>query len=162
VATYFTIPSRRSVFSRHPLYLWLADYAIVTISPWERRRSVLGATGQLDETRDDFLCRVVEAAVASHEEVSRQLNEAFFAEDRGEIASAWHQKERRVARFGQLLDHQLELVRAVGVGNAKMRQVHKQLAGLARIAHYAARKLRESGYCRVCRQDEALGRRRGH
>jgi len=162
LVTYFTTPSRRGVFARHPLYLWLADYAIVTISPWAQRRSVLGATGELDQTRDDFVCQIVEAAVSSHEEVGRQLHEAFFVGNRGENPHAWHQKERRVALFGQLLDHQLEFLDAVGTRTAKMRRVREQLAGLVQIARFAERKLRESGHCRVCRYDDAIGRRRGH
>jgi hypothetical protein len=161
LVTYFTTPSRRGVFARQPLYLWLADYAIVTISPWAKRRSVLGATGELDQTRDDFICRIVEAAVRSHEEVGRQLNEAFFVRNRGENPHAWHQKERRVARFGQLLDHQLEFVGAVGTRNAKIRRLYEQLAGLVHVAGTAHRKLRESGDCRVCRHEGAIGRRRG-
>lgn len=162
LVTYFTTPSRRGVFARHPLYLWLSDYALVTISPWAQRRSVLGATEELDQTRDDFLCRIVEAAVSSHEEVGRQLHEAFFVGNRGENPHAWHLKERRVALFAQLLDHQLEFLGAVGTRTAKMRQVREQLAGLVQIAGFALRKLHESGYCRVCRHNDAIGRRRGH
>jgi hypothetical protein len=153
LVTHFTTPSRRRVFARHPLYLWLADYAIVTISPWAQRRSVLGATGERDQTRDDFLCRIVEAAVTSHAEVGRQLHEAFFVGNRGENPHAWHQKERRVDLFGRLLDHQLEFLGAVGTHTAKMRQLHEQLAGLLQIAGFAHRKLRESRHCPVCRHD---------
>lgn len=161
LVTYFTTPSRRRVFVRHPLYVWLADYAIVTISPWTQQRVVLGATGELDETRDDFLCRIVEATVSSHEEVGRQLNQAFFAGDRNDNPHAWHRKERQVARFEQLLDHQLEFLGAIGTTRTRMRQVREQLAGLLQIARFANRKLRESGYCQVCRHEGAIGRRRG-
>jgi hypothetical protein len=159
LATYFTIPSQRSVFARHPLFLWLADYAIVTVSPWAQQYSVVGATGELDQTRDEFLCRIVEAAVSSHEEVGRQLHEAFFVGNRAENPHAWHRKERRVALFEQLLDHQLEFLRAVGTAHPRIRQVHEQLAGLVQIARFANRKLRESAHCRVCRHDEVIGRR---
>jgi hypothetical protein len=160
LVTYFTTPSRRDIFARHPLCLWLAKHAIVTISPWARRLRVLGATGELDETRDDFLCRIVAEAVNSHEEVGRHISEAFLAPDRGESPHTWHQKERRLVLFGRLLDHQLDFLRAVGLTDAKMRKIYEQLAGLAQIAHYTDRKLRESGYCRLCRHDEAIGRRR--
>jgi hypothetical protein len=162
LVTYFTSPSHREVFTRHPLFVWLADYSIVTISPWARRRSVLGATRGFNTTCKGLVCRVLEAAVASHEEVGRQLNDAFFGHDRGESPYAWHRKERRVVRFVQLLDHQLQLLHAVAIQNRKMRQVHEQLKGLLEIARYADRKLRESGYCRVCGRDEVLGQRRGH
>ena len=160
LVTHFTAPSPRGVFTRRPLYVWLGEHAIVTITPWARQ-TVLETTGELEETRDDLLCRVVEAAVSSHEEVSRHLNEAFFAKDRGESPRAWHQKERRITVFGQLLDHQLDLLRAVG-GSAKMRQLRRQLAALAQIAHYADRKLRQSGCCPLCTHHAALGQRRGH
>jgi hypothetical protein len=150
------------VFDRHPLFVWLADYAIVTISPWAQQRSVLGATGELDQTRDDFVCRIVEAAVISHEEVGRLLHETFVVRNRCPNPHAWHQKERRVTLFGQLLDHQLELLGAVGTRDAKMRQVREQLAGLAQITGIAHRKLLESRHCPICRHDGAIGRRRGH
>src|SRR5262249_2000521 len=139
------------VFTRQPLYLWRAPYALVTISPWARGRSVLGATGELDETRDGFLCRVLEAAFQSHEEVGQRLNEAFFAADRGLSPSAWHHKERRVTRFAQLLRHQLDLLRTVGVGNERVRHVYEQLTGLIQIVSYAEEQLRQSGHCEVCR-----------
>jgi hypothetical protein len=160
LVTYFTTPSRRRVFGRHPLYVWLADYAIVTISPWAQRRSVLGATGELGETRDDFLCRIVAAAVSSHAEIGRQLHEAFFVGNRGDNPHAWHRKERRVDLFRRLLDQQLEFLGAVGTHSAKMRHVHAQLAGLRQIAGFAHRKLRESRRCPVCRHDGAMDRRR--
>ena len=162
LATYFTTASRQRVFTRHPLYLWVADYSIVTISPWARRRSVLGATAELEQTSDDFLCRIVAAAVSSHEEVGGQLHEAFFVGNRGSNEHAWHRKERQVAMFRRLLTHQLEFLAAVGAHNAKLRPVHEQLAGLLRIAGFAHRKLRGSGPCPVCRDDDAVGRRRGH
>ena len=162
LVTYFTTPSRRGVFARHPLHLWLTDYAIVTISPWAQRRSVMGATGDLNQTRDDFLCRIIEAAVSSHEDVGRQLHEAFYVGNRGPNPHAWHQKEGRLVQFGRLLDRQLEFLGAVGTQTVKMKQVRDQLAGLVQIAGFAQRKLRESGYCRVCRLDEAVSRRRGH
>jgi hypothetical protein len=140
----------------------LADYAIVTISPWARHRSALAAPGGREEMRDDFLCRVVEAAVNSHEEVGRHLHEAFAAEDRQERPYAWHYKERRVALFARLLDHQLDVLRAVGVGNEKMRYLHAQLAGLAQVAHHAERRLRQAGDCPLCRPDQVRARRRSH
>jgi hypothetical protein len=162
LATSFTAPSRRTVFTRHPVYLWVAESALVTISPWRHHPSVFGAVGQIDETRDDFICRVVEAVIASHEDVSQQLSEAFFSDNGSEPASIWHQKERRLRHFGRLLDHQLEFVRSVGVENAGMRRVFEQLAGLSQIARYAERRLRESGYCAICGHDEPVGRRCGH
>lgn len=162
LVTYFTNPSHREVFARHPVFLWFAEYSIVTISPWARRRSVLGAHPGLTTTRDGFVHRVLEAAVASHEEVGRQLNDAFFGHDRGESPYAWHRKERRVIRFGQLLDQQLQLLHAVGIQSRKMRQLQQQLMGLLEIARYVDRRLRESGRCRVCTRDEVLGQRRGH
>jgi hypothetical protein len=162
LVTYFTTPSRRRVFTRHPLCLWLAPYALVTVNPWARRGSLLKATGELDETRDDFLCRVLEAAVHSHEEVCRRLDQAFFAHDRGLDPYAWHHKERRVTLLARLLAYQLELLRAVGLENTRVQRVHEQLAGLVEIARYAERKLRQSGYCRICSRTDGLGCRRGH
>jgi hypothetical protein len=162
LVTYLTSPSPGEVFVRHPIVLWLAEYAIVTISPWARRRSVLAGTTGLDTTRDGLVCRVLEAAVASHEEVGRHLNDAFFAHDRGDTSAAWHRKERRILRFIDLLDRQLELLQTVGMHGRKIRQVHEQLAGLTEIARYAERKLRESGYCGVCKREAAWGPRKGH
>ena len=162
LVTYFTSPVPREVFARHPLFIWLAAYSIVTISPWARGRSLLRATAGLKTTRDGLVCRVLEAAAASHEEVGRQLNDAFFGHDRGEHPYAWHRKERRLARFIELLDHQCRLLQAVGVQNRRIRQVHEQLQGLLQIARYADCRLRESGYCRVCRRNEFVGQRRGH
>jgi hypothetical protein len=162
IVTYFTTLSRRRVFTCQPLYLWLGHYALVTISPWARRRSILGAVGELDETRDDFLCRVLDAAVHSHEDVLQQLNEAFFAHDNGLNPHAWHQKERRLTLFAQLLAHQLDFLCAIGLENAKVRRVHGRLSGLVQIARYADRKLRQSGYCQVCSRNDTIGYRRGH
>lgn len=150
VFTFFTIPSRRGVFARQPLCLWRAPYALVTISPWARGASLLKATGERSETRDDFLCRVLEAAVNSHEEVARRLDEAFFAHDDGLNPYAWHHKERRVALFTRLLTHQLDILCTVGLENARVQRLHEQLAGLVEIARYAERKLRDSGYCQLC------------
>jgi hypothetical protein len=162
LVTYFTNPSQRDVFTRLPVVLWLAKYSIVTISPWARQRSVFGAMQGLNTTRDGIVCRVLEAAVASHEEVGRQLNDAFFGPDGADNTYVWHRKERRVMRFVQLLDHQLQLLRTVGIHSREMRQVHQQLKGLLEIFRYADLKLRESGYCRVCRRQDFVGQRRGH
>ncbi len=162
VITYFTTPSRRRVFTRHPLCLWLAPRALVTISPWARRSSLLKATGELDETRDDFLCRILEAAVHSHEEVCRRLDEAFLADDGRLTPYAWHSKERRVTLLTQLFAYQLQLLRAVGLENARVQRVHEQLAGLVEIARYTERKLRQSGRCWICSHTDGLGCRRGH
>jgi hypothetical protein len=162
VVTYFTSPSRREVFARQPVFLWLADYSIVTISPWARRQSVLRALQALNTTRDGLVCSVLEAAVASHEEVGRQLNDAFFlGHDGGESPDAWHRKERRVAGYGQLLAQQLQLLHAVGIRSRQMRQVHEQLKGLLEIARSADRKLRTSGYCRICKRAAVRGQRGG-
>jgi hypothetical protein len=159
--TYFTSASTRDVFTRHPVMLWLADYSIVTISPWARQRSVLQASRALRTTRDGLLCSILESAVASHEEVGRQLNDAFFGRHGSEGPFAWHRKERRVARFVQLLDHQTRLLQAVGMQHRAIRQLHEQLNGLLEIARLAERKLRESGICRVCRREAVRGRPRG-
>jgi hypothetical protein len=105
---------------------------------------------------------VAEAAVNSHEEVGRHLHEAFAAEDREAHPYAWHRKERRVALFARMMDHQLGVLRAVGIGNERMRQLHAQLAGLAQVAHQAERRLREAGDCPLCRHDQPRARRRGH
>lgn len=153
VATYFTSASPRHVFERHPVFLWLADDSIVTISPWAHRQGLLGATQGLNTTRDGVVSRVIEAAVASHGEVGWQLNNAFFGDDRGDNHIEWHRKEGRLVAFGELVDQQLQLVRALGINNRPIRQAYQQLRGLREIARYAARKLRDSGYCRVCRRN---------
>ena len=160
--TYFTIPAEWSVFALQPVMLWIGQYAIVTVSPWAGRQSVLNGMRTLHTTRDGLICQVLEAAVASHEEVGQKLNEAFFGRGGGSNPHLWHRKELRVVRFVQLLDHQLMLVRAVGMRDQRVRQVREQLQGLLEIARYAARQLRESGYCRICQRTEFLGQRKGH
>jgi hypothetical protein len=149
------------VFVRKPLYLWRAPYALVTISPWARRGSVLEVASYRDETRDGFLCRVLEATMESHEDVVRQFNEAFFVHSRRLNTSAWHYKEQRVARFADLLTHQLALLCAVGLEHERVHRVHEQLAGLVKIIRYAEDQLRQSGYCEVCRRHEAIDRCEG-
>lgn len=150
LVTYFTSPSPRYVFKRSPVFLWLGDDSIVTINAWAHGQGLLGASQGLRTTRDDMVSRVLEAAVASHGEVGWRLNDAFSGPDRDRNHFEWHRKERRLVRFGDLLDRQLQLVHAVRINNRTMRLVHQQLRGLREIARYADRKLRESGYCRVC------------
>ena len=160
--TYFTSPVEWSVFTLQPVMLWIGKYTIVTVSPWAGRQSVLNRMRALHTTRDGLICQVLEAAVTSHEEVGQKLNDAFFGREGGDNPHLWHRKELRVIRFVQLLDHQLTLVRAVGIRDQRVRQVREQLHGLLEIARYAARQLRESGYCRICQRTEFLGQRKGH
>lgn len=69
LVTNFASPSLRHVFERHPVFLRLADYSIMTISPWAHGHGVLSATHGLNTTRDGLVCRILEAAVASPGEV---------------------------------------------------------------------------------------------
>ena len=155
LVTYFTSPSPRRVFQRHPVFLWIADYSIVTISPWAHRQGLLGDTHRIHTTRDGLVCRVVEAAVASHGEVGRKLNDALVGH-RGDNHFEWHSKQRRLVRFTELLDQQLEFLLKVGISNRKMRQAHDDLERLIELVRHADRKLRRSGYCRLCRRNEVL------
>lgn len=159
IATYFTSPSRRRVFRRHPLFLWLAPEAIVTISPWgPRRRGVLEVPHARTTERGDLVYRILEAAAASHEDVGWHLND-LFDQQRDAAHIDWHYREHRLRRFGELLERQLQLVQALGARGGPLERLAQQLSGLREIARFAEQKVQESGQCRVCSRDGIVSRR---
>ncbi len=148
-STLFTAPSVREVFKPHPLQLWFAPSAIVTISLKPSFGSVIAEQQRTVATQGDFVGRVLTAAVASHEDVLQGLNEVFFGSTVAMNPRAWHRKELRLAFFVRLLERQLAVVRTVERKIAPV-GVHDQLRGLREIARHAHDKVRQLRTCRLC------------
>ncbi|HSP96709.1 MAG TPA: hypothetical protein VL049_05630 [Candidatus Dormibacteraeota bacterium] len=152
LGTYFTTPSPRNVFERQPLHLWLAERALVTVSPWGRWRDVAGVMGEMGATRDAFIGRLLEAVATSHSDVGRQISEELAGTKRTDDPHRWHRRLCRMGYFVRLLDRQIDFLRRVGVGGARARQALSQLEGVAQLLHGAERQLKVSRRCPVCRQ----------
>jgi hypothetical protein len=140
LATFFTTPAARRVFRTEPLTIWVTEDAIITLTP----KLCINKTfpSVLEGTSDNcFLSRLLDAVVASHEDVVQGLNGTSLASraQRGRCRS--HQKECRVRLLARLLERQTSFFAALGEQLVSVQALRARLNGLRQVMRHASERL---------------------
>lgn len=149
LATFFTTPSARHVFRTEPLNIWVTEDAVITVTP---KLCINQTFPSVLESRadDSFLSRLLEAVVASHEDVIQGLNHTLLASRLQRLRCDWHQKERRVRLLARLLERQRNFFAVLSAQVVSVQTLRDRLNGLAQIARHASERLHGAEQCPLC------------
>jgi hypothetical protein len=151
LATFLSTPSAHHVFRTEPLHIWLMEHAVITVTPKLCMNKTFPSVQESTSDRS-FLSRLLEAVLASHEDVVQSWNDTLAASVRERGRCHWHEKGRRARVFVRLLERQMYFFDVLGAHVASLKMLRDRLEGLLNIARCASERLHKLERCPSCGQ----------